>query len=59
MRALQMRDSIVCLISGTGFASIEVLQNINIPELFKFGGQTVIGVLTIIYLVIKIKKARK
>ena len=52
-----MKDKILTTItSGSGLFGIEFLHRLNIPELFKFSGETVIGCLTIIYLVLKIKK---
>jgi hypothetical protein len=47
------------IISTTGITGIELLEKINIPEIFKFGGQSLIGILTIIYLILKIKKLKK
>jgi hypothetical protein len=52
-----MRDKIITtLTSLTSLSSIEVLNKVNIPDLFKFAGESIIGVLTIIYLILKIKK---
>lgn len=54
---LPMRDKILIpLTSGTGIFSIEFLHNMNIPDIFRFSGETLIGLLTIIYLTLKIKK---
>lgn len=47
------------LISATGITGIEWIDQLHITELLKFSGQTVIGVLTIVYLCYKIKKVKK
>jgi hypothetical protein len=50
-------DILPCL---GGFASIEVLNRIEeIEPVLKFAGQTAIGILTIIYIVLKIIKLNK
>jgi hypothetical protein len=47
------------LISATGITGIQWVDGLHIPELLKFGGQTVIGMLTIVYLYYKIKKVKQ
>lgn len=55
-----MRDKfITTLTSGTGIFSIEFIHKIDIPSIFKFSGESIIGILTIIYLILKIKKLSK
>jgi hypothetical protein len=54
-----MRDNLLYIISATGITGIEILDKIHLPEILKFGGQSVIGVLTIVYLYLKIKKLNK
>ena len=43
----------------SGLFSIETLHALNVPELLKFGGETVIGILTIWYLILKIQILNK
>jgi len=52
-----MKDKIITTLTGsTGIFGIEIIHKINIPEIFKFSGETIIGTLTIIYLILKIKR---
>jgi hypothetical protein len=52
-----MRDKITTILaSGFGISSIEFLDRIHITDFLKFSGETIIGILTIIYLILKIKK---
>lgn len=46
-------------ISISGIFGIEYIEWQSIPELLKFSGQTLIGILTTYYLVLQIRKIRK
>lgn len=46
-------------ISVSGIWGIEFIEWQSIPEFFKFSGQTLIGVLTVYYLFLQIRKLRK
>lgn len=53
---LQMKLLKECAVSLTGMLGVESFEYVeNITELVKFAGQSVIGTLTIIYIVLKIK----
>lgn len=52
-----MRDKIITSVTSlSGISAIEIIHQINISEILKFSIETTIGILTIIYLVLKIKK---
>jgi hypothetical protein len=46
-------------ISVSGICGIEFIEWQSIPEFFKFSGQTLIGVLTVYYLFLQIRKLKK
>lgn len=56
---MKFNSLLTTFISITGISSIEWFDQSHLPELLKFSGQTVIGILTIVYLYYKIKKVRK
>jgi hypothetical protein len=45
-------------VSFSGIIGIEFLDISVLPEIIKFGGQSLIGILTIYYLYLKIKKVK-
>jgi hypothetical protein len=60
MQLLRMRENLTVFVTSfCGLFSINMIDITQLTEVVKFSGQTVIGILTIIYLVIKIKKIKK
>ncbi len=48
----------IFIFSGGSLTGIVLLHHLFIPDIIKFSGETVIGVLTIIYLIVKIIKTK-